>query len=309
MNKIKLMKPIVDFVFKRIFAGETKESKIVLIDLLNSILGLEKEEKIIEIIYLNPYNDKEYKEDKISIMDVKVKTQKDELIDIEVQINNRDNYRKRSLYYWSKMYGETIEDGDAYETLKKCIVVNILDFNLLKETKKYHSKFKVKDIEENFELLDDLEIHYLELPKFNDNKSVKEMNELEKWLVFIKDAGDEGKEELVNGIRNKSEVIDMAGKMLEKLSQDEKARQKYYQREKWLLDEKSKIAYEKIQRQRALEEGLKQGIKQGIEQGIEQGKIEIVKNLLMIGVDIEKIIQASGLSKKEIENIQKEIQH
>lgn len=47
-------------------------------------------------------------------MDIKVKTQKDESIDIEVQINDVDNYRKRSLYYWSKLYGETIKKGQNY---------------------------------------------------------------------------------------------------------------------------------------------------------------------------------------------------
>ncbi len=301
MHRHPLMKPIVDFVFKQIFASDKKESRIVLMDLLNAILGLKEEEKITEIIYLNPYNDKAYEDDKISIMDVKVKTQKDEVIDIEVQINNKDNYRKRTLYYWSKMYGETIEKGKAYETLKKCIVVNILDFNLLQETKKYHSKFRVKEIAENFELLDDLEIQYIELPKFNDTKHIEDMGQLEHWLVFIKDAGNEDKEKLVNEVRTKSEVIDMAGKMLEVLSQDEKARQAYYQREKWLLDEKSKVEYAKILQERAREEG----VKQGIEQGKLEEKIAMAKKLLLAGMDETIIMEVSGLSREELLELQR----
>ena len=93
-----LIKPTVDFAFKKIFAGKDDRSKILLMDLLNAILDLEDKEKIVEVVYLNPFNDKEYDKDKLSIMDIKVKNQEDELIDIEMQINNADNF-KESLYW------------------------------------------------------------------------------------------------------------------------------------------------------------------------------------------------------------------
>ena len=68
-----------------------------------------------------------------------------------------------------------------------------------------------------------------------------------------------------------------------------------------------------------LEEGKKQGMKDGIKQGLEEGKkqgvkdgaqkekIEIAKKLLKLKIDIEKIVEATGLSKEEIEKIKKEI--
>ena len=42
---------------------------------------------------------------------------------------------------------------------------------------------------------------------------------------------------------------------------------------------------------------------EGREEGIKQRTTELVKNLLLVGIDIEKIIQVSGLSKEEIEKI------
>ncbi|MDD2402757.1 MAG: Rpn family recombination-promoting nuclease/putative transposase [Clostridia bacterium] len=330
MAKYPLMSPVVDFVFKQIFAGAYKESKTLLMDLLNAILGLKEEEKIEEITYLNPYNDKEYKEGKISILDIKVKTQDDKLIDIEVQINNKDSYRKRALYYWAKMYAETIEEGEAYETLKRCVVVNLLDFKLLPETDKYHSVFRIKDIQDNYELLEDLELHYIELPKFKEQENITSMGELEKWLVFIKEAGNESKQEIVTGIRKESEVIDMAGKILETLSQDEAARQRYYQRQKWLLDEKSMLKYQQIQLARVLEQGkkegemkgIKKGIKEGIKKGIKEGEkkgikegekkgemkktVQVVKESLAAGLPIEVIAIITKLSEEEILRIKDE---
>jgi flagellar biosynthesis/type III secretory pathway protein FliH len=53
--------------------------------------------------------------------------------------------------------------------------------------------------------------------------------------------------------------------------------------------------------EKGIQQGIEKGIQQGIEKGIQQGKIEMVRNLLLLGVDIEKIVKASDLSKEEIE--------
>ncbi|ETI89743.1 MAG: hypothetical protein Q607_CBUC00131G0001, partial [Clostridium butyricum DORA_1] len=176
---------LVDFAFKKVFAGEGKTSEHLLIDFLNCILELEENDKIKEIIYLNPFNDRENIEDKQSIMDIKVKTELDELVDIEVQISDVDDYKKRSLYYWSKLYGESIKKGSAYYDLKKSIVINILDFNLIKENEKFHNVFTIKEKDDNFVFIEDLEIHYIELNKFKFNKDIDSLNDLEEWLLFL----------------------------------------------------------------------------------------------------------------------------
>ena len=45
------------------------------------------------------------------------------------------------------------------------------------------------------------------------------------------------------------------------------------------------------------------------EEGKKEGKIEIVKNLLDVGVELDKIVKASGLSKEEIKKIKESAQH
>ena len=67
MKKQTLMRPIIDFTFKKIFAGNGNESKIILMNFLNAVLDLKDEKAITEITYLNPYNDKEYKYDKMKL--------------------------------------------------------------------------------------------------------------------------------------------------------------------------------------------------------------------------------------------------
>ncbi|MCQ2176759.1 MAG: hypothetical protein MJY41_02330, partial [Bacteroidales bacterium] len=50
-----------------------------------------------------------------------------------------------------------------------------------------------------------------------------------------------------------------------------------------------------------LEQGLEQGQKQGLKQGLEQGQRESARNFKCLGVDIEIICKATGLSKEQVE--------
>jgi predicted transposase/invertase (TIGR01784 family) len=56
---------------------------------------------------------------KESSLDIKVGAGQGERINIEVQLNNVDDFRKRSLYYWRKLYSEGLHESEAYVTLKK----------------------------------------------------------------------------------------------------------------------------------------------------------------------------------------------
>ena len=52
-----------------------------------------------------------------------------------------------------------------------------------------------------------------------------------------------------------------------------------------------------------LEERELRGIEKGIEKGMEKGKLEIARNLLGLGVEVEKIIKATGLSEEDIKKL------
>ncbi len=47
-----------------------------------------------------------------------------------------------------------------------------------------------------------------------------------------------------------------------------------------------------------------EGRKEGLQEGIEKGKIEIAKNLLKLGLEIEVIKKSTGLSEQEIKSLQ-----
>ena len=77
MEKIS---PRVDIAFKKIFGVE--ENKDLLLSLINSIVG--KEDKIAEVTLLNPYNPKNFRQDKLSILDIKAKGEDGKRYNIEI---------------------------------------------------------------------------------------------------------------------------------------------------------------------------------------------------------------------------------
>ena len=279
----RLLNPKIDFVFKKIFGSEKHPG--VLISFLNAVL--KPKNNITDVEIKNTDIDKQYIDDKFSRLDVKAVTSKNEIINIEIQLKNEYNMIQRSLYYWSKLYEEQLEEGDRYDKLCRTVCINILDFKYLKNDR-FHNGYRLKEIETNEELTDLEEIHFIEIPKLKKINSEKDIVDvLEGWVEFLRDP----ESEVVRKLEMTNKEIREAKDELYRLSMDEKERALYFIREKSIRDEISALA-------NAEEKGMERGIKKG-----ERNKaIEIAKSLLDV-LDIETISIKTGLSIKEIEDI------
>ena len=58
-----------------------------------------------------------------------------------------------------------------------------------------------------------------------------------------------------------------------------------------------------VQREESLRIGIQQGIQQGFADGSYQKALETARILKQLGDSVKKIMQATGLSKEEVENI------
>ncbi|MBW7474826.1 Rpn family recombination-promoting nuclease/putative transposase [Paenibacillus oenotherae] len=94
-------------------------SNLIELAFLNSTFRDAGESPLSEIVLLNPYTEADSPDDKQSIMDIKAKTAKGELLNIEMQLFNPYHMEKRTLFYWSEMYYHQIPKGSNYNTLKK----------------------------------------------------------------------------------------------------------------------------------------------------------------------------------------------
>jgi len=87
----KHVNPTVPLSFKKIFGIE--ENKDLLISLINSIVG--EEDQVVGVTLLNPYNQKSFKKDKLSILDIKAEGNHGKKFNIEIQITDEADYDKR----------------------------------------------------------------------------------------------------------------------------------------------------------------------------------------------------------------------
>ena len=291
---VALLPPKMDFVFKRIFGNENHPN--VLISFLNAVLN--PVDPIQSVVLKDTTIEKSHVEDKYSRLDVRATTDKGEHINIEIQLDNKYNMIKRSLYYWSKLYESQLESGNDYQKLSRTICINLLDFNLLKHDK-FHSIYRLKDCETHEELTDIIELHFIELQKMKQVKRVEEVkSKLEAWLHFI----NQPESELVKELEQIEQEIRSAKAELIRLSGNKEERELFEKRRQSLLEEVSALSYAE---EKGIQKGIEQGVKQGLEQGAKQEKIEIAKNLLDV-LDDETISSKTGLSLEEVKKLRRE---
>ena len=58
--------------------------------------------------------------------------------------------------------------------------------------------------------------------------------------------------------------------------------------------------WEEEQKRMEIEKGRAEGREQGRAEGRAEGKLEIAKNLLAMGIPMDKVVQASGLTEEQI---------
>ena len=91
--------PKIDCVFKAFLGAE--DNRNLLVHFLNAIIGSDIAAPLTGVDILNPYNDKEFLEDKLSIVDVKARDNNGNLYQIEIQLVNFANLPERILYNWA----------------------------------------------------------------------------------------------------------------------------------------------------------------------------------------------------------------
>jgi len=284
--------PRVDFAFKKLFGSE--ENKDLLIDFINSVVS--EADKVKDIEIKNPYNAQNFKNDKLSILDIKAQDSSGKWFNIEMQIIDQEYFDRRALYYWAKVYTGQLVSGINYDNLKKTICINILNFNCIEE-KDYHNIYKLKNIKTNKEYLDHAEIHFIELEKYDEDMN----SMLDRWVNFLKKAEMYSKNKLPKELEE-IPTIKKALEVLDGMSFNEEERESYEARLKWLRDEEMAL---KTAEKRGEQRGREEGIKEGIKEGEKQKALEIAKELLEL-LDNQTISKKTGLTIEDVENLTKE---
>lgn len=295
-----------DPVFKKIFGVE--ENKDLLIAFVNSVL--DQKDQVKEIQLVNPYNDKNSRDSRTSILDIKAKSIDGRMLNIEVQVRYESNYNKRALYYWASLYAEqrlpsrkqcdenlrTNENSEVqqnialprsykeYSEFVKTILIHILGFNAISENKQYHNSFHIAGKNNHSSYFNNLlELHVIELKKFAPNPNedfsslmAKVGNSLDLWTAFL--AENELFEEHKKEIKDSN--IQRAMEIVREMN----------------FTKEEKELYEAYLKNNSIDNT-----------GLQEARWEAIKNIakkmLKKGISISDIIEVTELTTEEIEKL------
>ncbi len=181
---MEFINPKTDFGFKKIFASP--QSKEVLMSFLNAML-YKGEPTITDLEIIDPYAAPAITGLKDTYLDVKAKITGNKTVIIEMQVINVEAFTKRVIYNAAQTYATQLKPREGYSKLTPLIALTITDFVLFENTEKFLSHFVFKEVEENFEYYREIELVFLELPKFNQKLEQVE-NILQSWVYFLKNA-------------------------------------------------------------------------------------------------------------------------
>ena len=309
----RFINPFTDYGFKRIFGTEL--SKDLLIEFLNSLLP---EVHIADLTFCNVEQFTQIENLRKAVFDVLCRNEDGEYFLVEMQRQPQKHFSDRILFYASFLVQRQMTDTQAYfrqmsrkglppddllqwdpdwlYRMKRVYVVCFLDFELIKGyPEKYRWNVVRMDRDEHVQFGDALQEIYLEMPKFQ--LPLHRCETLaERFLYVLKNMEilNRMPEELNNQIFRKLKHI----ASMSRLSPDEMlAYQMSVMNDVALLDSI------RTGREEGHEEGRVEGEAIGLEKGREEEKRSIARNLKSMGLSVQQISQASGLTLEEIEQL------
>ena len=173
--------PKIDCVFKALLGAENNRN--LLVHFINAMIGSDLSAPIDAVEILNPYNEKEFLEDKLSIVDVKARDAQGAIYQIEIQLVSYANLPERILYNWADIYSQQLQSGDHFRVLRPAYAIWLLADNLIADDTDYVHVYKIRD-NKGRTLNNHCGIWLLELDKFNTPHIETEQ---QRWLQFFKE--------------------------------------------------------------------------------------------------------------------------
>jgi len=285
---MKFLDVKTDYAFKKVFGSE--HSVPVLISFLNAILDYKNEEKITHLEIVDPYQIPLLKGMKDTFVDVKARLANGKQVIIEMQVLNVKGFEKRILHNAAKQYSQQLKRGESYQLVNPIIALTFTDFQMFDDSEEFISHFKLLETKRFIEYSDDVELIFVELPKFKKQVDVLDTIK-DKWIFFLKNAGslDYIPEVLTDPcIKEAFDTANEAGLSIEELDLQEK-------RYDYIRLQKGSIAL-------AREQGKEEGREEGREEGEKQAKLKIARSLLDI-LDDQTIAEKTGLSVKKVNQL------
>ena len=283
-----------DSVFVDLF-GEDKDAKKNFLSLYNALHGTHldssvelKPLRLEHVMYMSFCNDVS------CLIDNKI------IVLAEHQSTVNTNMPIRFLEYSARLYEQILSPRERYSRRLKQIPTPEF-YVFYNGEEKYPSKaelrlsdaFTVKSAKPNLELL----VKVININYNKDNKLLENCKPLQEYTLFVEAVRRHIRFDRENGFKNAiKECIrnDILRDYLERKSREVM---------NMLIAEYDYDTDIAVQREESLRIGIQQGIAQGFSDGSHQAKLETARILKRLGDSVQKIMQATGLTKEEVERV------
>ena len=271
-----------DYAFKRVFGSE--QSKAVLLSFLNAVLDYSGEHAIVDLVIVDPYQVPVIQGMKDTYVDVQANLANGKRAIIEMQVLNVKGFEQRILYNAAKAYGRQLQRGEEYDLLNPVIALTLTDFVLFEDSAAHISRFKLLEKDRLTSYSDDIELLFVELPKFV--KTVTELaSDQDRWLYFVKHAGR--LQDIPSGMRTDPALV-AAFAMANESALTEEELDLQHKRHDFILLQRGSL-------EKAELTGLAKGRQEGRQEGRREALVEAVARLVAAGMSEDEARRTLGL--------------
>ena len=202
------------------------------------------------------------------MLDIRARDAAGRWLNIEMQVSVFPGLLQRLAYYVCALYVDQLQTGQNYALLRPAISICLLNQVLFPDIPVPHHRFRLIDSEHHRELPGAIEVHTVELTKYNlEEVTIPTASAIEQWAFFFlrADRYEAARlRELLPG-----SAFHRAIRAVETIAAKTEDRQMYDQREKAQRDY-----------QWALDSAREEGREQGLETGELVGTIRLLQQLL-----------------------------
>ena len=294
---MKYLDPKADLTFKKIFGNHPKR----LISLLNALLPLSEEEQIHEIEYLPTELVPELEGHKNTIVDVLCTDAIGRKFCVEMQMEWSNAFKQRVLFNASKLYVSQAMKREKYSDLQPVYSLNLVNDIFEHDTPEFIHNYRIVHDKDSNKVIEGLHFTFIELPKFTPH-SIADKRMMVLWLRFLTEI-NANTQEIPSDLLRDPEI----GKAVEelKISGFTDAELRAYDKFWDSVRVEKTLQYDSYQQgiEKGMEEGMKQGMAKGEEVGKSQRSIEIAKNMLSKGMDAATVMEITGLTESQMQQL------
>ena len=280
-----------DWAFKYLFQNHPD----LLVRLLNDIL----QEDITSVEFRNTELTEMSSQDKRILFDLLCRTPGGTIL-VEMQRASRLDQRDRLLFYGSRLVTRQVKRGDEKYVLapvKVICIMNYEDDHPDSPVEKILYHYRLREVETAELFGDRMSFYLLELPRIMrytdeyDSPVAGWCRIFRNFAIFAKSRSEKDAE--FERLERAMRVSGLDDKEIDNYFSD-------------MMTEKEMRPYIEGAEYQGYRKGFKAGVEQGTAEGVEKGIEKVAKSMLSLGIPVEQIGIATGLSPERIETLRQD---